>query len=508
MSPNTPLDDENAAYRVAALPTEHGTTRINQLFTRGYNRYIVDGEDQPDDLLNDLERFGTAAFKEQVRDDAVDEPFVDEPGILAVLATLSAICVKEHPKFEHSPPRNIQVLYDIRELYINNLASLIRVRGSGSLQQDIAEVLYGKDPGEDGPHPGRVCTGIKEMPEFGDGLYLEIPMAAASRKCLVREKERTQTRKSKRGNILTRVKNNHLYVPAGDFDIKYRDYAKRAFKKLLRVQETGLSEDQLTWLTTNESAITERIDRFLETGHHERIWRNWDRGEQTVRVLRRALSDAPDDIVQQGKFHTAKELYRAVEAYEPEADWETSVADLISSPSSLAKTLADHHSHSAVTIDRNGRVNKYRIERDRRGAEQIDVEQIEDLFKLPCMANMAERLHEKKPVRKDLYNFARMVMWLPQYRDNSLSEIVTDLKDVFSRWPWYDEQKTEYQVRYEFSNTIGGDTPLPMNCDNDDLQRYCIGQDQCPYSIWGSLPFPDEMYKQVDDQSANLSEQF
>jgi len=41
-----------------------------------------------------------------------------------------------------------------------------------------------------------------------------------------------------------------------------------------------------------------------------------------------------------------------------------------------------------------------------------------------------------------------------------------------------------------------------MNCDNDDLQRYCIGQHQCPYSIWGSLPFPGEMYEQVAEESA------
>ena len=61
-------------------------------------------------------------------------------------------------------------------------------------------------------------------------------------------------------------------------------------------------------------------------------------------------------------------------------------------------------------------------------------------------------------------------------------------EDGFSRWPWYDEQVTYYQIRYEFSNTIGGDTPLPMNCGNDDMQRYCIGQDQCPYSIWGVSP--------------------
>jgi len=38
-----------------------------------------------------------------------------------------------------------------------------------------------------------------------------------------------------------------------------------------------------------------------------------------------------------------------------------------------------------------------------------------------------------------------------------------------------------------------------MNCDNDDMQRYCIGQEQCPYSIWGSLPFPDKMYDQLDE---------
>lgn len=49
---------------------------------------------------------------------------------------------------------------------------------------------------------------------------------------------------------------------------------------------------------------------------------------------------------------------------------------------------------------------------------------------------------------------------------------------------------------------IDGDPPLAMNYDNDDMQRYCIGQDQCPYSIWGSLPFPDETYDQLDKMSS------
>jgi len=502
MSQSTPVEDERAAYRVATLPLEYGTTRINQLFTRGYNRYIVDDEDQPEDLLNDLERFGTAAFKEDVRANAAEDPFVDEPGTLAVLATLSAVCVKTHPKFEGVPPRKVQVLYDIRELYVNNLASLLREFSDGSLQQDIAEILYAKDPGADGPHPGRVCTGIKEMPEFGDGLYLEIPMAAASRDCLVR----ADTETGETGELLTRVKDNCLYVPVGDFDAKYREYARRAFKKLLRVQEENLSEDQLTWLTTNESAITERIDRFIETGHHERIWRDWDAGERTIRVLRDAIRDAPNETATLGEFHSAKALYAAVDTYDPEANWKQDVCNRISSPRSLGNLLASQRDHRSLTIRQQGTTNQYRIQDASRGSESLSVDSIEDLFELPCMANMEERLHEKKPVRKDLYNFARMVMWLPQYQDSSLDEIVADLKDVFSRWPWYDEQVTDYQIRYEFSNTIDGDTPLPMNCDNDDMQRYCIGQDQCPYSIWGSLPFPDEMYNQLDETESASNE--
>lgn len=502
MSQSTPVEDQQMAYQVATLPLEYGTTRINQLFTRGYNRYIVDGDDQPEDLLSDIERFGTAAFKEDVRTSAEEEPFVDEPGTLAVLATLSAICVKAHPKFEDVPPRKVQVLYDIRDLYVNNLASLLREFGDGSLQQDIAEVLYAKESGEDGPHPGRVCTGITEMPEFGGGLYLEIPMAAASRDCLVY----ADTEDGASENLLTRVKNNRLYVPVGDFDTKYREYARRAFKRLLKVQEENLSEDQLTWLTTNESAITERIDRFIEAGHHERIWRDWDAGERILRVLRDAIQAAPDETATLGDFHSAKALYEAVEAYDPEANWKQDVCSRISSPRSLGNRLVSKRDHRSLTIQQQGTTNHYRVQDAAHGAEALQIETIEDLFQLPCMANMDERLQEKKPVRKDLYNFVRMVMWLPQYRDSSLDEMVADIKDVFSRWPWYDEQETEYQVRYEFSNTIDGETPLPMNCDNDDLQRYCIGQDQCPHSIWGSLPFPQEMYDQLDETAAVASE--
>ena len=37
MSPSTPTDDEDMAYRVAALPLAYGDTRLNQPVTPRYN---------------------------------------------------------------------------------------------------------------------------------------------------------------------------------------------------------------------------------------------------------------------------------------------------------------------------------------------------------------------------------------------------------------------------------------------------------------------------------------
>jgi len=63
-----------------------------------------------------------------------------------------------------------------------------------------------------------------------------------------------------------------------------------------------------------ESAITERIDPSSRRDH-ERIWRDWNPGERTIRVLRDAIRDAPDEVVS-GEFHSAKGLFEAVEAYD------------------------------------------------------------------------------------------------------------------------------------------------------------------------------------------------
>ena len=501
MSRDTPINNEYTAYRVAALPRDVSEFQLSQLFERGYQRWTVDGEQHTAELLADIEQFTTDAFAPSTREQAAERPYVDDPGALAVLTTLGAVCIMDHPKLDDTPPRHLALLGDLRELYINNIASLVREYEDWSLHQGIAETLYAKEAGEDGVHPGRVCTDITNRPEFGEGYYLEIPLVAASRKCLAR----ADGDEEKQGEIQAHIADNHLYIPVSDFMAKYREYAEDAFERLLAVQEEALTPEQRSWLTANESAITERIDRFFQAGQTHRVWENWSRQKRDLLTIINAVSDADDNIAQLGETETARDLYKAVDAYEPERTWEQQVCDSISSPRSLGTVLSRNRDHPSITVE-NARLNRYTLTDYSDGAQPLHVDDLEDLFELPCMAAMDERLQEKKPVRKDLFNLVRMAWWLPEYQDASQEEFVSDMKDLFSRWPWYDEAETEYQIRYELDNEIEGETPLPMNCSNDDIQRYCIGRGQCPYSIYGSLPFPDEMYEQIDDQGEALSQ--
>ncbi|WP_254533437.1 primase-associated protein [Natrinema gelatinilyticum] len=496
MSRDTPTDDKYTAYRVAALPRDKGEFQITQLFERGYNRWTVDGEQQTEKLLADVERFTTDAFAPSTREVATERPYVDDPGVLAVLTTLGAVCIMDHPKLEDTPPRHLALLGDLRELYVNNIGSLVRQYEDWSLHQEIAETLYAKDPVEDGVHPGRVCTDVTINPEFGEGYYLEIPLVAASRKCLAR----ADGDENQQGEIQAHVADNNLYVPVSDFMAKYREYTEDAFGRLLAVQEEVLTSEQRSWLTANESAITEHIDRFFQAGQTHRVWENWSRQKRDLRTIINAVTAADDGVAQLGETQTARELYNALDAYEPERTWEQHVCNSISSPRSLGAILSQNRDHASVVVE-NARLNRYTLTEYSDGARPLHVDVLEDLLELPCMAAMDERLQEKKPVRKDLFNLVRMVRWLPQYRDASTGEFISNLKDLFSRWPWYDEEVTEYQIRYELDNDIGGEIPLPMNCANDDMQRYCIGRDQCPYSIYGSLPFPDEMYERLNNPS-------
>jgi hypothetical protein len=496
------IDDHRDALHRAAFPGEHSQLELQYLFDHGYTAFhTADGDVDADGLANAVEQFALEAFEPGDPRDR-DGSFVEDPAVLATITSLATVCVTDHPALADTSTDHLQLVADLRSLYAATIQDLV-VDAGDDLVQELAEVIYAKDPGEQGPHLGRVCTGVVRDPEFLDeGTFVEIPMPAASPECIVRVTDArlggtyNASDGTVEGELATRVWNNNVYVPVEDCRRKHWERLKRGFGALVDAQNASLDEDQREWIRNRADGVGERIDRFLQSGQEGRVWKGWDGDGQLVRLVASALHASDVDV---DGIYPAEVFYEALQRYEPSAGWETSLCQRISSPSTLEARLVDVDSDRLEVVE-NGSRRLFGI-RSRSGGHELVVEAIEDLFELPCLGKMDDRLQEHGPVRKDLFNFVRMVLWLPEYESASVDEVVRHLQAVFGRWPWHDPTETEYQIKYEFGNTISGETPLPMNCDNDDMQRYCIGQDECPYSIWGSVPFTDSMYEAVNDDS-------
>ena len=63
----------------------------------------LDGRRDPA-TREDAERFTCDAFTPSTREEAAEQPYVDNPGMLAVLTTLGAVCIMDHPKLRGYAP--------------------------------------------------------------------------------------------------------------------------------------------------------------------------------------------------------------------------------------------------------------------------------------------------------------------------------------------------------------------------------------------------------------------
>ena len=505
-----PTDDEIAAFRIAALPDEFSERRRRQLFERGFKCRSPGGTLDREAQVEAVEQWGLAAWKPAVRSGHSQCPLVEDPGEAAVDAALAAICIKNHPELVDLEADQLQGVANLCELYTNTIQELLVQRDDPTLLQELAEVLYAKPPEDGTPHPGRVCTGVRSIPEFDDDkTYIEIPVVAASETCLARGTSEGWGGSfdlddgAVDGRLRTRVRDNSLYIPTGHCIHLLEDRLQNGgFGVLVTELETMLTDEQFGWITDSAEAITNRIDRFERASQYDALYTNWNPEKRLYSFIHDAVSE--HDGVDSDQPLTASEVFRAVDVYDPTGRWEKKQTSRFSSPRATQSTLenlveSDYVREAEASSDGTP---QFRIERR---SSTLSITTLEDLFELPCMQNMDQRLREKGPVRKDLFNFARMVMWLPQYQDASRETIIEDLMDVFERWPWFDPEETRYQVQYEFDHgEIEGETPLPMNCDNPDMQRHCIGKEACPYSIYGSLPFPDEMYDQLNGDGTQL----
>jgi hypothetical protein len=492
-----PKENVVDALRTVALPHNYTNRDINRLFERGENQY----NDEAEPLIEDIEQFFKLSLNRNRREKALESPPISEPATVAILGTLSMQTVLQHEDLQSTPINRLRLFDDIQELFGNTILGLIRNADNPVFYQELAEFLYQKSRDDESTVPGRICTGIVQRPELGDGRYAEIPLASASRTCIYREDDNST------GEIETRVVDNHLYVPLHRLEEQFLEYTSSGFQYLNNVQAGRLSADEESWLRENVDYISERIDRFFRAGQEDRIWKNWSRSERKLRFIVTAVQAADDDIATLGTELSADQIRAALDHYSAEERWERNFKKDLSSASSIAGFLNEQTDNPSVSVDRSNRVNLYELSGAGGSAKALPINDLEDLFELPCFSELDDRLEEEGPVRKDLYSLVRLILWLPRYQpDPDLERVVEDVKELFSRWSWYDPEETDYQVRNEYYNgkNSAGEDYLPLSCGNDTMQRYCIGRDVCDYSIYQSIDFPDEMYDQIRDSGLNF----
>lgn len=499
-----PVKDEGQAALVAALPKKFQQLKLERLFSRIY-RYMNESERyETDDLVDGAEKFFLAAVDDTRDPNTPGDPFVDSPSTLSVVSVLAASAVTRHEKLEDTPPTRLKLFQQISDLYADTLMHQYDAHDYLN-NVDLAELIYQKDS----VHPGRTCTGIVSgFDELPEGTYIEIPLVAASQKCIVREEGGTlgggfdPGQNQATGDLKSKIIDNNVYVPSQDLYRRLNNHIDEGgFERLYQAHTEFVSDANMRKFLEHESRITARIDRFLNAGQRDLIWTSWNPDSRLVRVLRSAVN-AQDDL-DPSDAYPAKVLYEAVERYQPNQDWEKQVIAGIKSKRSLANRLASLDTDEIEILETRKRVgNLYRVGYSGSHSRPIEFSDKEDLFELPCLQNIDARLKETSPTRKDLYNIVRMLRWLPGYRpeDKGREEFVEEVKELLQRYPWYDEQTSDYQIRFELDRSNDDDDPyLPMNCTNPDMERYCIGREECPYSIYGSLPFPNSMYEQIDD---------
>ncbi len=503
--------------RIAALPTKHGTGAQQQLFSAGYETWCEDGETQPAALVQILEDIGLCAISGDADHPESLVDIVDQPASLAVACSLVGVGLCSIEQFCESRRTSIQPWVVLREQYAETMLEMITAREDRTLKREIAELLLGKPPADHvQSYGGPTVTGVVVDPDGGEGQYLEVPLTAASTECLVglapdpaSEAEDTPDKQGTR----TLLRDNRLLVPEPVLTRRYRQYlSQRAFEALQDSQEELLSDEQRAWILENATAIIDAVDRLAAQGHRERLWTYVHKGDSLVTALQRAIEAYETESAPEcGDPTTVEALYQVLQTYSPDDAWVRATIQRVTSVHHLRRRLEQIAEHPQLKQHEDTQRQLYTVKSAGGRGDSLTIEHPEDFLKLPCYQNLDQRLQEKGPTRKELWDLVRKTAWLPEYRSNGspdVERILADIKDLFSRWPWYDSTITEQQVRYELRSNaadrrLDGTEPLPMGCDNPDMQQYCIGKAECSYSIYGSIPFAEALYDTLDETGAD-----
>ncbi|MGB9954700.1 primase-associated protein (plasmid) [Haloarcula marismortui] len=507
------VDTDRKAIEAALFADHHSDDEIIQLLDRGFDWYNDDAEA----LVADVAYFFEQSMDPSTRSQRIMDPPIMDPARATVIAAVTACAIRMHPKVENAPPEKIQLVQYVRQYHTEMLLGIV-TQVSPQTTGELLDELYKAEIDHERPRPMKGASALEkrpdEHPEFD--WFVEIPLAAASEICQARFHngswggEYNPDTNEVVGEPNYHIENNCIYVPMKHGQALLAERQKEVFERLVDVTWNSVPEEQFQYTYNEAEVIKSTIEDLIRHGEQEDLWTDWDPQRNLLRLVRNAAKEADD--LDATEFNQAEDYHEAIQNYDADGFGEERAERKISSIRSLANSLVEiarSDEYRAVeyqTFD-GDRYSEYSVGRGSGNYKQITVDDLDDIFELPCFQNMIEalKLDNGGPVRKDLYNFVRMVFWLEGYHDLPESQredaVVDDIHELFeSKWDWYDKDTTDYQARYELRHgEINGNAPLPMHCDNHDMQRHCIGKSFCPYDIYQSLPFPEAMFDQLDD---------
>jgi len=510
------IDTDRKAIEAALFADQYSDDEVIELLDKGFVWYDNDANA----LAADVEYFFEQSMDGSVRNEQIEDPPITDPARATAIAAVTACAIRMHPKVENAPPEKIQLIQYVRQYHTQMVMGIL---GQMDMQTkgELLDELYKAEIDHERPRPMKGASALKkrpdEHPEFD--WFTEIPLAAASEICQARFHNGSwggsynPDTNEVVGEPNYHIENNCIYVPILHGEALLIERQKEVFERIVNVAWGSVPEEQFQFAYNEAGVIKETIEALIRHGEQEDLWTDWDPQRNLLRLVRNAAKEADD--LDATKFNQAEDYYEAIREYDAEGFGESRAERDISSVRSLANSLVniaqsgDYPGVQHQTFS-GDKYSEYSVGRGSGNYKQITVDDLDDIFELPCFQNMIEalKLDNGGPVRKDLYNFVRMVFWLEGYHDLPEAQredaVVEDIHELFEdKWDWYDEDTTDYQARYELRNgEINGDPALPMHCDNHDMQRHCIGKSFCPYDIYQSLPFPDAMFDQLDDTEA------
>ena len=520
MSDSEILESKTDVLQVAALPGEQSEIVYHQVLKKALGAY-KDADSSEHALVEDVDEFGQYCLLNHPSNQSVkdqEDLRIYDPLMVMVRSAIAAIVMENHERVEDIPGKYIKLLDYVAEEYARHILGILR---SGEnlgfnrewIDQLIGYQLYASSAPEKETHPGVVVKQITTL-EDKPGRWVEIPLVSASPKALVRAANNSwggsfdSTTQTVDGQLYSFIRDNNLYVPFRHMNWKHHQRLSENIRQFFDFVRQEMTQDELEFYLEHTPKIEEEIHSFFERGHEDKVVTGWGEDEKLIRVLTGVLQDSD---LKSTAPHSANLLYNLLQQYNLDG-WQQAVVNEVSSPKQLAKKLSNLAISDqgppveAIETDEGNR-NEYVLGTVGSKAKSLPVDEINDLFELPCFNNLDERLKKKGPTRWELYSFVRTVSWLPEYYEADFPQVLEDLQDTFERWPWHDRQETEYQVRYELtgSNNLGlggGESEvLPLNCNNERWQsNYCIGTDECPYhTMYSALPFHESLYSRLDE---------